>query len=102
MSVLVPAILLSLGQTAAQSQTIELRGRINESHAASELVVGADGIVTKCEPARRSYDNVLRPPDLCGAYRPGTRYSPPATFKGKPQRRKVRITITTWEENISD
>ena len=60
----------------------------------------ANGIVSKCEPAPRPFDNVARPDDICAAYPPGTRYGPPATFKGKPQRRKVRVRITTYEENI--
>ncbi|RYD49415.1 MAG: hypothetical protein EOP60_13865 [Sphingomonadales bacterium] len=92
---------IGLGQTGVVSPTIELRGRIREGLAASELTVGADGIVEKCDPASFTYNNVLRPPDLCAAYPAGARYSAPTTFKGKPQRRKIRIRISTYEENIS-
>ena len=93
-------IVMGAGQVGVGSTTTELRGRIRETMAASDVTVEANGIVSKCEPAPRPFDNVLPPPDICSAYPPGTRYSGPTTFKGKPQRRKVRVRISTYEENI--
>lgn len=93
-------VAMHAAQVGVGSSTIELRGRIRESYVASELTVEANGIVSKCQPAPRPFDNVSRPDDICSAYPAGTRYSNPTTFKGKPQRRKVRVRITTYEENI--
>ena len=82
------------------AKPIELRGQIRENVAASELIVEADGVISACRPVPRPYHNVAAPPDICASFPMGARYSPPATYRGRPMRRKVRITITTYEENI--
>ena len=62
---------------------------------ASNVTVNSDGIIEKCEPLPKPYANVLGPPDICAMYPAGARFGPPAVRNGHPQRRRVRITITT-------
>jgi TonB family protein len=64
---------------------------------ASDVTVGADGIIEKCAPVPRPFDNVLGPPDICSMYPVGARFSPPTTRNGHPQRRRVRIEISTQD-----
>jgi len=92
---------LIAGQTAvAPVETLELRGRIRDHVGGAEVTVGADGIIIKCEPVEREYDNSFVPPDFCAAYPSGSRYGPPTTFKGKPMARKIKIIISTHDVNI--
>jgi hypothetical protein len=39
-------------------------------------------------------------PDICAAYPAGSRYSAPTMLHGKPQKRKVQITITTSDTYV--
>lgn len=97
-----PLGLLLAGQTApAPQQPLELRGFIRESEAVADLTVGADGIILACKRGRPYYENVTAPADLCGAYPIGSRYGPPTTQNGKPQKRKVRVRIQIYDTNIS-
>jgi TonB family protein len=64
---------------------------------ASNVTVNADGIIEKCESLPKPYANVLPPPDICAIYPAGTRFSAPTIRNGHPQRRRVRITISTDE-----
>ena len=85
---------------APPTKPIELRGHIRQTEAASELIVEADGLVSECRRVPRIYDNVLPPPDICSSFPVGSRYSAPATYKGRPMRRKVKVSISTYEQNI--
>ena len=74
---------------------IILPSRAQSKVGASDVTVNADGIIEKCEPVPRPFDNVLGPPDICSTYPAGARFSAPAIREGRPQRRRIRITITT-------
>jgi hypothetical protein len=68
--------------------------------AGSVLIVGPDGLIEKCSPLPRVYQNVEIPPDLCDSFKPGKAYGTPVIYKGHPQRRRVEIKIETYEEAI--
>ena len=80
--------------------SIELPGSPGEKTGAAQLWVGADGIVSKCERAPSHYWNIMPLPDICSAFPAGSRYSAPATLHGKPQKRKIEVTITTSETYV--
>jgi TonB family protein len=81
--------------------TVALPNTPQKGMAASMLTVSADGIVEKCEPVQRTYWNVPAPADLCSTYRPGERFSAPTTRNGHPQRRRVKLTISTEDLYIN-
>lgn len=85
---------------APAPKAIELPNRAPSKMGAADIWVGADGIVTKCEQAPRPYANISAPPDLCPGYPVGSRFSGSTTLRGKPQKRKIRIVITTDETYV--
>ena len=100
MSAIGLAILFSASLSQSAPEPIKLRGLSRESEGAAVLTVGADGMIEKCQIAPRPYDNISSPPSLCGLFPAGIRYSPPATHKGRPQRREVTIRMQIYESNI--
>jgi TonB family protein len=79
---------------------IDLPSSAGQKTGAAQLWVGADGIVGKCEPLPSPYWNIMPLPDICAAYPAGSRYSAPTLLHGKPQKRKVQITITTSDTYV--
>ncbi len=101
MTAIVAAVLLA-AQAAATGppKPIVLEGSSRSIEAVSVLIVSADGMIEQCDPADRPYWNIPSPPDLCSSFAVGTRYSAPAIFHGKPQRRRVTIRLITLEANM--
>lgn len=88
---------LPAAEAPASLAPIKLPNSAESRLGASNVTVNSDGIIEKCEPLPRPYDNVLAPPDICAVYPVGARFSPPTIRNGHPQRRRIRITITTDE-----
>lgn len=65
-----------------------------QAYGSSILHVGADGLITRCDPTERFYANVPALPDICWLFPVGTRFSPPTVRAGKPVRRKVTVRLS--------
>lgn len=79
---------------------INLQGFKRTGYGVSVLSVDQNGIITKCEPGESGYLNIPSPPDFCGMFPVGSRYGPPALYKGKPVKRRVTLTLNTVDENV--
>ncbi|WP_442678406.1 energy transducer TonB [Sphingomonas sp. ASY06-1R] len=72
---------------------VEISSNSSGANGGADLIVGTDGIVTKCQPLGRTYWNVPGPPDLCGSFPAGSRYGAPTLHNGKPVKTRVRIQV---------
>ena len=102
MAMVILALLMSAqgAPTSDSTKPLILQASSRSGEAAAVLTISADGLIEKCLPADRPYWNIPAPPDLCESFPVGQRYSAPAIYKGKPQRRKITIRISTTDVNI--
>jgi TonB family protein len=78
-------------------QPVEVRDYEQEREGASNLEVGADGVIVKCTRVARPYANVFAPDDLCKLFAVGTHYAPPGVRHGQPAKRRVRVDMAITE-----
>jgi protein TonB len=85
---------------APAPKPVELKTMSRDAMGKSVLWVNEDGIITDCDRAPNPYSNILPPPDICGLFPVGSRYGPPAQFKGRPTKRKITAELSIWDVNV--
>jgi protein TonB len=85
---------------AALPTAINLQGFKRTGYGVSVLSVDENGLVTKCELGDSGYKNIPSPNDFCDMFPVGSRYSPPALYKGKPMKRRVTLKLDIEDENV--
>lgn len=79
---------------------VELHGFDRIGYGASVLTVDENGMVTKCEHGDSGYANIPSPPDFCWMFPVGSRYGPPALYKGKPMKRRITMRLDIKDQNV--
>jgi TonB family protein len=85
---------------AAALAPVELHGFDRVGYGSSVLSVDENGIITKCEHGDSGYANIPSPPDFCWMFPVGSRYGPPALYKGKPMKRRITMKLDIKDENV--
>ena len=85
---------------AAQPQAVELHGSERRGDGVSVLWVDEAGLITRCDKGDSGYHNIPDPEDFCRMFPVGTRFAPPAIYKGRPQKRKVTLTLHVDDVNV--
>jgi len=85
---------------AAAPAPVELHGFDRTGYGSSVLSVDENGIITKCEHGESGYLNIPSPPDFCWMFPVGSRYGPPALYKGKPMKRRITMKLDIKDENV--
>jgi hypothetical protein len=79
---------------------VELHGFDRDGYGSSVLSVDENGIITKCEHGDSGYANIPSPPDFCWMFPVGSRYGPPALYKGKPMKRRITMKLDIKDQNV--
>lgn len=90
-------------QAPAASTTpapVELHGFDRIGYGSSVLSVDENGIITKCEHGDSGYANIPSPPDFCWMFPVGSRYGPPALYKGRPMKRRITMKLNIQDQNV--
>jgi TonB family protein len=85
---------------AAEPQAVEIHGSERRGDGVSVLWVDETGRITKCDKGDSGYANIPDPQDFCRMFALGSRYAPPALYKGRPQKRKITLTLHVDDVNV--
>lgn len=90
----------TVAASVAEVRPIELHGSQRIGDGVSVLWIDETGHITKCDKGDSQYKNIPDPEDFCSMFTVGAQFAPPAIYKGRPQKRKVTLTLHIEDVNI--